>query len=466
MDPRFFLLALRARYPVAIVVVILTVVAVMAATRLLPKRYTAEASVMVDIRTPDPVSSVLLSAPILPGSMSTQVEIIKSDLVSRRVAKLLKYDENVGLREEWLHATGGRIRIEDWIAKRLQRGLVVTPSRDSNIVLIGFNGGEPAAVTAVANAFAQAYVEVSIELKVDPARQYAKWFADQAKSLRDQVETAQARLSEFQRNKGIVATEENLDYEVAKLNDLSARLTAAQSEIRDARSKQRSSADVTDAMPEVLQNTVVAGLRANIAQLEARLKESAGNLGTSHPQYLRMQSELAELRNRLALESTHVASSYGATSTVGKSREVELRAAVESQKKKLLDMKRDRDEIAVLQRDVETAKRAYEAVTHRLNQASLESQATRTNISVLNPAIEPLEPSFPKPLNKMLALAVALGLLLAAGCVLALETIDRRIRAPEDLSEMLQVPVLAVVERGGRSRKPPLLAPVAALPAK
>jgi chain length determinant protein EpsF len=466
MNPRVFLAVLLHRWKAALLVFLLTVAAGAVITSYLPKRYVAEAAVMVDIRSPDPIAALLSPTGMYPGTMGTQVDIIKSDRVARKVVRILRLNENATVRQMWLSATEGRGRLEDWITELLQRGLKVTPSRDSNILTISYQGADPAFVAAVANAYAEAYIEASVELKVEPARQYAQWFGDQAKVLRENLEKAQSRLSEFQQKKGIVVTDEAMDHEVARLNELSARLIAVQQETRDARSKQRAEGGSSATLPEVMSNAVVQTLRTQIAQLEAKLSEAATNLGTKHPQYLRMESELAELKNRLAAETSHVASGYSTSTAVGRNREAELRAAIEAQRKKVLDMKTERDQLAVLMRDVETAKRAYEAVTTRFTQTSLESQATRTNVSVLTPAVEPLEPSFPKPLRTMLLLAVAAGLLLAGAAVAGLEMLDRRVRSPQDLAEMLQLPVLAVIEARPRFGRLWMSRPAAALPLK
>ncbi len=391
---------------------------------------------------------------MIPGNMGTQLDIIKSDRVAGKVVKILKLDENPAVKQQWLESTGGRGTLDDWLAKSLQRSLKITPSRDSNLINIAYTGTDPDFVAAVANAFAQAYIEASIELKVDPARQYARWFGDQAKVLREKLEKAQGRLSEYQQQNGIVASAENLDYETVKLNDLSARLTAVQGETTDARSKQRSaaSAGAADTLPEVILNPAVAALRTDINQREGRLKEAAGNLGRNHPQYLRMESELATLKERLDMETRHVASGYSASSAVGVARQTELAAAIDTQKKKVLQLKKQRDEIAFLARDVEAATKAYDAVNNRFNQTNLESQSTQTNISVLTPAVAPLEPSFPKPLHQMLLLALVAGILLGAAAAYALEMLDKRVRSVEDLADMLQFPVLGVIERIERPR--------------
>lgn len=462
MNPQQILLVLRDRWKLVLLVFILSIVAGLAASRWLPKRYVAETMVLVDIKSPDP-AAVLLPSTINLGTLATQAEIINSNRVARKVVRMLGLDESPAIKQLWIDATDGKGKLGDWTADLLQRGLTVTPSRESSVITISFRGGDPAFVTTVTNAYAEAYIEASVELKVEPARQYANWFADQAKLMREGVERAQNRLSEFQLEKNIVATEEAMDYELAKLNELSGRLTAVQGETRDSRSKQREGSRGRDTLPEVMQNPVVQNLRSEIIQREAKLKEIAGNLGTRHPQYLRMALELEELKIRLRTETARVVRGFSATTDVGASRAAELVSSIQAQKTKLLEMKKERDQIAVLVRDVDTAKRAYDAVTNRYNQANLESQVTRANVSILAPAIEPLEPVFPKSLQKMLAMALALGVILGGAAAFGMEMIDRRIRSAHDLEEMLQLPVLAVIER--RSRPGRLVFRSRALPA-
>ena len=142
-----------------------------------------------------------------------------------------------------------------------------------------------------------------------------------------------------------------------------------------------------------------------------------------------------------------MARSFAAVSTVGQSKESELRAAIEAQKKKLLALRNERDEMEVLQRDVVAATQASDAINSRLNQASLESQATKTNVMLLSPAVAPLGPSFPKPFRVMLLLSIGLGAAVGLGAAFGLEMLDRRIRSADDLAEMLQTPVLGIMKR-------------------
>ena len=85
---------------------------------------------------------------------------------------------------------------------------------------------------------------------------------------------------------------------------------------------------------------------------------------------------------------------------------------MERQKKHVLELNKQRDQISVLQRDVEAAQRNFEAVSQRSAQTRLESLAVQTNISILNPASIPTEHSRPRILLNVL-ISIFLGTLLA-----------------------------------------------------
>ena len=440
-----FLLILRARWKIVLGVIATVVGTALAVSLLLPKTYTASTALVVDVKSADPLVGLLIPAQFMPGYMATQVDIITSEQVAQRVVKTLKLDQVPEIQEQWREDTdGGRGTVAQWMAPLLQKKLDVKPSRESNVINISFKGADPQFASAVANAFAQAYIDTSLELRVEPAKQYATWFDARTRQLRDNLERAQQALSAYQREKGIVATDERIDFETARLNEISSQLTQIQALRGDTSSRQRQAGAGNENMQEVLQSPLISGLKVDLARAEARLQDVQSRLGTNHPEYLKAQSEIGSLRARITLETQRVASSLGSANQVNVQREAELRAALDAQKKKVLQLKEERDGASVLQRDVESAQRTYELVTQRLAQTSLESQAQQTNIAILTPSEPPLKPSFPNVLLNTL-IAIFLGILLGVGTALLLELMQRRVRSAEDLAKTLGVSVLAVI---------------------
>jgi uncharacterized protein involved in exopolysaccharide biosynthesis len=193
-----------------------------------------------------------------------------------------------------------------------------------------------------------------------------------------------------------------------------------------------------------MQSPLINGLKADIARLEGKLTESNGNLGKNHPQTLRMEGEIATLKAQLDAEVRKITTSIDTTYQISKQREQQLRGALATQKGRVLELNRQRDELNVLRRDIESAQRTFEVVSQRASQSNIESQTNQTNISVLNPAVAPASPSKPKVMLNVLV-SIFLGTLLGVGLALVLELSKRRVRSADDLSDALVVPVLGAI---------------------
>jgi succinoglycan biosynthesis transport protein ExoP len=433
-----FLLILRARYRVALLIAVLAILGGLSVSLALPRQYTAQTAVLVDLRTPDPVAGGSSPGVVAPSYMATQVDIIAGERVAQRVVEMLGLESEPQNRALWLKATEGQGSLQTWLADGLQKGLDVRPARESNVINITYKGRDPALTAQIANAFAQAYLDTHLALKTEPARIYAEWFDQQAKSSRAKLEQAQARLSDFQQRAGIVTSDERVDYETAKLGAISSQLTEVQGVTTDSQSKRSSRADT---VAEVMQSPLINGLKADIGRMEAKVQEASVNLGPNHPQMQRMQSELAALRKRLATDTGSITASINTAYLVGKDRERELQGAVAAQKSRVLQLNKERDELNVYRRDVEAAQRSYDEVSRNATQTRLQSLTNQTNVVRLNTASVPLQPSSPKTTLNLL-IAAFCGTLLGVACALLLELAHRRVRSAEDLTQVLNLPVL------------------------
>lgn len=402
----------------------------------LPKLYTANATLVVEVR-PDPVLGAL-SAPF---SMATELEILRSDKVASRVVTKLGMQNDPGTIEAWMKDTAGKIPLERHLAGFIQRSMTVEPVRGSNVLNVSFKHVDPAMAAAAANAIAQTAIDVSIEMRIEPARQSASWFEEQSKVLRNDLEAAQARLSKFQQQKGIVVTDERLDQETARLNALTAELALAQAERLDALGRQRNAGETS---PDILQSAQVQAIRGQLTAAETRLSEISRNLGVNHPQRIQIEAQIAELRQQLNAEMQRVSGSVTVVSRASAQKVEALRAMVEAQKRQLLEMRSARDQIAVLMRDVETAQRAYDTVSQRSSLLNLESQSSQSILRLLSPAVEPLEYTSRKVKIGILV-SIMGGLMLAIGMAIGIELLDRRVRGEEDLLGIDGVQLIGVL---------------------
>lgn len=444
-----FLLILNARKWIILGVLALTVAVTAAVSLLLPKEYTATTTLIIDSKSKDPFTGQLLPSQMFPGYMATQIDVIKSSAVARKVVREFKLADNPATRQQFMEATDGKGTVEQWLADVLVQKLDVEPSRESSIISVSFSGADPQFSAAMANAFAKAYIETSLDLRLAPARQTAEWFDQQIVQLRQKVDEAQQKLTAYQREKGIVESEERLDVETRRMADLAAQMVAAQSLAFDATSRTGQSAN----LPEVNNSPVVQNLKVQIAQGEGKLAELSQRVGANHPEYQRLKAEVTSYKIKLATELATATRGVGATAGAARQRVSELSDAFERQKAKVLSLKQQREEATLLARDLENAQRVYDSALQRYGQTRMEAQSTQTDIAVLNPAVAPTDPSKPRVILNLL-LAVFLGTLLGVGIGFLVELIDRRVRSGQDIAA-LDIPVLGEV--AGRSRLAALL---------
>ena len=411
---------------------VLTVGVTLAVSLLLPKQYTATASVVIDVK-PDPVSAMMYAGVASPAFMATQVDIIRSDRVAYRVVRNLKLTDSPQVRQQWLDETGGEGNIEVWLADTFSKKLDVQPSRESNVINVSYTAPDPRFAAGLANAFVQAYIDTSLELRVDPAKQYSSFFDKQGKEARDTLEKAQSQAQRIPTREGHhrhrrTARRGNRAPErtvVAIGHDPGRRRGVEQPAGAGAGA-------LGDQMQEVLNNPVINSLKAQMSSQEAHLQELSARYGSAHPQVVELKANIAELQVKIAEETQRVTGGVGVTGTINRAREAQVRASLAAQRAKVLNLKQVRDEGMVLARDVENAQRIYDALMARSTQTSLESQTTQSNINVLTQAVPPLEPSSPRIVLNTL-LSVFLGSLLALGTAFLLELMDRRVRNVDDV---------------------------------
>jgi chain length determinant protein EpsF len=447
-----FFTIVRARWTSGFLVLAVIVACAVAVSLLLPKQYTSTASVLIDVKLPDLGGNTAAAGGIVPlGFMATQLDVVRSERVALRALRSpgLKLNESLELRAQWQAATEGQGDFEAWLAALIQKKLDILPSRESNVITLAYSSPDPQFSAAVANAFMQAYIDTTLDLKVEPAKQYNSFFDDRAKQTRDALEQAQAKLSAYQQAKGIVATDERLDVENARLSELTTQMVVLQGAAAESRGRQDEANGNNDRMQEVLANPVVGALTADLSRQQARLNELNERLGDNHPQVVELRANIEELRKRVQAQTSRVAGSLNANNNVNQVRLAQLNAEIQQQRSKLLQLKGQRDEAAVLLRDVENAQRSYDAVLTRVNQTSMESQNTQTNVSVLKQATPPAFPSSPRPLLNV-AVALVMGSLLGIGLMLARELLDRRMRTVDDVVSGLRQPLLVVLPRASR----------------
>lgn len=450
MNFNLFLSALRARFGVFALVLGVTVLAAIVVSLVMPKTYKATVSLLVDPgREQQSLSTVDSFAPPRErlGYMQTQMGIITSEKVARKVVQDLKLADNPKVREAFEEANFPG-SIEDWLIAALLEQLKVETSQ-SNIITVTFAAEDARTASQVANAFAKTYIDTVLELRVEPTKRNAVWFDEQLKVLRANLEEAQSRLASYQKQHGIVSADERLDVESTRLVELSAQVLRVQDSTLDWKTREQQARDAVRngslaSLPDVINNPYIQRLNADLLAGEARLQEMSAQYGPAYPAYARQVADNKATRARLGAEMQKVVQSLESARKQSQQREAELRAKVAAQHARLLERKQGQNELVVLTRNVETAQRTYETAMQRFVVSQVESRASQTNVGILDVAAVPTKPASPK-MGLNVALSLVVGTMLGLGLATLIEMFDRRVRSGTDLANDYNVPMLAAL---------------------
>jgi chain length determinant protein EpsF len=400
-----------------------------------------------------------------PSYMNTQVDLLTSDPIARRAVRELRLAEVPSLVERWREATDGIGELEVWAAKLISRDLKVAPAKDSNVLEVTYTSPDPTFAASAANAFVKAYVDTTLQLRQEPAKRHKQFFDSNAKQFREELEAAQARLSDFERKNGIIGDERQVDVETTRLVEMTGQMVALQAQESDSRNKRIQGGANAELLQESMASPLVGALRADLQRNRAKLSEMLANRGDNHPQVIELRQSIDELQRRIAEETRRVSGSVTVADRVNQQRLADVRTLVEAQRARVAKLKSLRDDSVALRRDVENAQKAYDAVLGRANQMGLESQVAQTNVSVVGMASTPTEPSSPNLVRNLLA-ALVLGLMGGLGWALWREFRDQRLRLEAEIPALLHQPVIVTLPRYGRRKSVIPLASPAALRAK
>lgn len=410
---------------------------------LLPKEFKANATLIIDVRSPDSVfgnSGLPLTSP---AYMNTQAEIASSGRVIRQAITSLKLTSDDALKVQWEKAGNPEQDFESWLVNFLQDSLDVSPGKESNTLQIAASSDTPEFSAALANGVAKAYIVTSVALNVEPAKAYAQFFDEQQQEARQELIAAQARLSDFQRERGIViASDDQIDVENARLNELSSALTQVQAESADQFSRAANSGD-RGLLQDPMSNIVLNTLRTQLQQKQSLLAEASARIGENHPEFRRLKAEVDALRSSVAEEILRSNATLNAGAKASAGRAATIQNALEDQRNKILKLKENSDSAMTLKRDLQAAEKQFELVSTRTSMSEISSRQATSNAFLVSEASVPIAPSSPKlGLIALSALLFGLALGLALACVT--EYLDHRIRSKEDLY-LLGVPTLAMI---------------------
>ncbi len=424
-------LMLRAHLWLSISAFTLLLALAFVAIKAMPKSYDATAALIVNPDNTDPLAG--RNYPVGQGGtfFPTQVELIYNTVMLLPVVERLKLQNDRDF-------TGGYVgdpkTLTDVVLASLRAHLSVKPGTGSQLLYISASAGNPQRAADIANAVAEEYLSQSRQRINAPAIERAGRYSAQLAELKDKVDVAQAKVTEFREKYGMADLKDGGggDSEGAALSDLQARLLEAQ----NARRQLEARLGATGIEGASADGAEVLGLRSKLGSLENDLTAAKNSLGARHPRIIQLQTEI---------ESTRAALLSSAATARTRARELEekYQTAAEEERNRLLNRRILQDQGAKLLLEQQSAKENYAQALSGLDQVEFASAGDYKDVTLVSRAEPPVRASKPNKL-KLFLMAVVASFGVAVGGPFAYELLlDRRIRCRDDLERSFRIVTLA-----------------------
>ena len=390
----------------------------------------------------------------------TQYKILESRAVARKVIQQLGLDKNEKFcpkGDTKKQNTGDAAQKEDadeGLIAAFLGGLNIEPERNTRIVHIKYQSPDPGLATELANAVVVAYIDHTLETKLQSVANEVKWLNDNMEVERKKVEAAEEALLRYKQEHGIVTdfsgdTETITAQKLAQLNVQVVEAETARVEAETRYNQAMAFAQnplMLGSIPEVISNDMVRQIMAAEFGLLQRKSEMSKKYGAHHPQMEAIESELKTLQPKKEQAMNRVVNALNNAYKIARAKENSLKEALAAQKSESLNLNQKSIEYANLHRNAQSAKEMYGLLLKRFKEKSFLENMNTDNIRIVDKAEVPQSPIKPQKARNIF-IAFFLGLGIALGMAFLLEYLDDAIGVPEDLERYVQIPFLGIVPR-------------------
>lgn len=427
MDYKRYLVLVKRDKKLSIIVALLIMTLITAASYVIPNKYEAKSTVFVE----KSVISELLKGLTFTPSTDDKIKVLTYALNSRTL--ISKVIDELDMKK------GGDAELEILI-KKLQESTQIKIKDKEGLFVISFQDSSPKLARDYVNALVRRYIDENTSSKREESYGATQFLSDQLKTFKEKLEKSEEEANVFKRGSGSIA---NID---------------PTSLLKDINDSQQRADDLK--IREAQLETTIAGLgranHSNLSVLQRRLQELQLQYTDNYPEIVRLKDEIrgVEEQNKSGRGMTRSSDSpeyerLNSELRAIRQAESNLRSNIAKNRSLLQNIPAAKAELDNLEREKQSQKNLYESMLSRQGQSEVSKQMTvqdkSTVFRVVDPAVLPIMPVSPNR-KKLILLGILAGLGGGIGLVILKDQMDDSVKSV-DMARTFGLPILAVIPR-------------------
>ena len=333
----------------------------------------------------------------------------------------------------------------------------------TDILQITIKGETPEKAQKVNQMLIEGFLKKVADLNSSEKRVMKGFLDERLKEAREDMDKAAAALDQFKAEHKIISAEKNADIFAGRIIEAEKQMAVNQIELQAAEARAAAiNSQLYGSGAAIADNQIVEQYKKQLAELETTRISYREKYTAKHPRMIDLEERIGQLKAKIQEEQQKVASlqaptdnavhqglvagKYQSESTVAMLRKKAeaLQQVIDQNNAELEKLPEVQRGYVKLARDFSVANEIYLVLVKKMAETKVTELQTPNNVQVVDEPTLSDKRSFPN-LKLGLALAIFLGLLISCGYVILKELLHKTIRGKDDLTQILDCPVLGMI---------------------
>ncbi len=402
-------------------------------------------------------------------TMETHSNALQSDTLALQVIEQLHLDKRhefewkpsfLSSREEWDEVSLPLERAphhREKLLKVFHKNLKVKSVTNTRMIEVHYLSPDRQVAADVVNTLANDYMEQYFLTRYTATAQASSWLSNQLADLKTQVEAAQQKLVDYQKENGILGTDDANNIVMTRLEDLNKQLTAAQGEriTREVINElvKSGNAELISGLAGNSLNAnssamnslnLLQALRTQEAELKVQYAQAATKFGSAYPTLVEMSNQMNTLNAAIQEEIQKVASRAENDYLTALNTEHMLQSSFEKQKTDANNLQDKAIQYTILKHEADSSSNLYDELLEKLKSAGILSGLRSTKLVVIDPGRPGAETVHPNWLLNH-GIGMVAGLLLGVALAFFQDSDDNTVRNPDQIEAITMLPQLGLI---------------------
>lgn len=330
-------------------------------------------------------------------------------------------------------------------------------ARETRLIDLKFEYKDPVLAAKIVNVLCDAFVLANLEKRTEANASAGEFLLRRISQLQAQIRTDEERLINYAKNNQILTLDANQNTVVDRLAGLNRQLLAAEDERKQAEAAYR--AAMAPGAADALTSSEFKTAEDRLSELRQRRAQLLVENTEEWPEVKEIDQQIVDLEKQISAKRSSASANLLAVLETryrqALTREQSLASSFEQQRKQTLTQNEAAINYRIIQQEIETNKSLLDGLLQRSKENDMLLAGTPNNVRVVDYAVVPTKPIGP---NRLWIVSVAffVNLIAAVGLALGLEYLNDTIRSTGDVERLLHLPALTIIPTingtGHRSR--------------